>query len=99
MDHPVVRDAISRLALDSVYGTENDAKEIFHVKDDHAFVWSRKDSNLLVVSLSNAETQGNKEGNGLVQTISLTDSPVFEVERISSSLSGEITFSLVSSAI
>ena len=89
MDDPRVRDAISRLSLDSTYGGENEAKQIFHIKDDHAFVWNRKESTILVVSLN--KDQGKEENP--VQTISLTDSPMFEVEKICSSLSGDYYYS------
>ena len=91
MDDPRVQEAISRLRLDSGYGGdggESDAKQIFHVKDDHAFLWNRRDSNILAVALNT----NNREENP-VQILSLTDSPIFEVERICSSLSGEIAIS------
>lgn len=85
MDDPRVKSALSRLSLDSSYVGEDEAKQILHVKDDHAFIWSRKDSSLLAIGLNQQQQEDNP-----VQTISLTDSPMFEVERICSSLSGKL---------
>ena len=61
--------------------SENLAKQIFCIRDDLCFLWNAKQSHLLVISIE-------KTQESTVTTIIPTDTPLFEVEKVTLSCTG-----------
>ena len=59
----------------------NLAKQIFCIRDDLCFVWNAKNSHLLAISIE-------KTQESTVTTIIPTDTPLFEVEKVTLSCTG-----------
>ena len=72
-------------ALRSIKGPNNEndgiAKQIFCVRDDLAFLWSSKDSHIIAISIE-------KTQESTVTKIVPTDTPLFDVEKVTLSCTG-----------
>jgi len=54
-----------------------DSLQLVQARDDHVFVWNRADQNILAINTSPSETEKCP-----VQTLNLTDCPLFDVEGL-----------------
>ena len=71
--------------LGSASGRSGDrALQLLQARDDHVFVWSRAGQTLLAVNTSPSESEKNP-----LQTLALTDCPLFDVEGLTISRTGK----------
>ncbi len=86
MDDPSVQSALSALASDSGSDADSDSvcRCLLHCADDHVFVWGDNDSSVTAVNMGGSVEDGSTNA-ARVQKFQLTDTPVFDVSRLTSS--------------